>query len=266
MRRQHFSKRKHVALLKAAFIVVRMLDKTVPLDFALTPSPPISHHVIGDEGGLAIVVDNVLKHPEHLIDFAKNDVSFDRKDNGTGGYPGIQAPAPLNYVEIVVRGLDPLIRNSFQLSNVTLIQAECYLSLVTTPPHRLHPLQCIPHIDTAYPLQFAILHFLCPADFGGTAFYKQRQTGFEQINQLRLADYTKTRDVNAKNIKNMGHYIQSTTADYEQIGRLDAAFNRILVYKSCQLHSGIISPDMDFSSDPEHGRLTANIFVNYRQN
>jgi hypothetical protein len=74
-----------VALLKAPFIVVSMLDKTVPLDFSLTPLSPIYYHVVGDEGGLAIVVDNVLKHPEHLIDFAKNDVSFDRKDNGTGG-------------------------------------------------------------------------------------------------------------------------------------------------------------------------------------
>jgi hypothetical protein len=257
---------KYVAHLAAGFIVDRMIDKTAPLDFSLTPLPSISRHVIGDEGGLALVVNNVLKHPEHLIDFAKNDVIFDRKDNGTGAYPGIQAPAPLNYVEIIVRALDPLIRSNFKLSNVTLVQAECYLSLVTTPPCKLHPLQCIPHIDTAYPLQFAILHFLCPANFGGTAFYKQRQTGFELINQLRLDEYTKARDAHAKITENMGQYIRSSTADYEQIGRLDAAYNRLLLYKSCQLHSGMISPDMNFSSDPEQGRLTANIFVNYRQN
>jgi hypothetical protein len=35
----------------------------------------------------------------------------------------------------------------------------------------------------------------------------------------------------------------------------------LIIYQGSLLHSGIIPPGMPFSSDPEVGRLTANLFV-----
>lgn len=43
---------------------------------------------------------------------------------------------------------------------------------------------------------------------------------------------------------------------------MDAAFDRLLVYRSRQLHSGLVAGSG--SADPRDGRLTANIFLTYR--
>jgi hypothetical protein len=59
-------------------------------------------------------------------------------------------------------------------------------------------------------------------------------------------------------------YIRGHTADYEQIGAVEARFDRLVVYRSRLLHSGLIPPGIDLPGDPRRGRLTANIFVNYR--
>jgi hypothetical protein len=84
------------------------------------------------------------------------------------------------------------------------------------------------------------------------------------ITEARFEEYKKARDDNLRHSKNYD-YIRSTTAHYETIQKLDSAYNRIFVYKSCQLHSGMIPSNMPFSADPEEGRLTANIFVTYRE-
>jgi hypothetical protein len=37
--------------------------------------------------------------------------------------------------------------------------------------------------------------------------------------------------------------------------------DRLIIYHSTLLHSGVIPPDMNFSADPRQGRLTGNLFV-----
>jgi hypothetical protein len=164
----------------------------------------------------------------------------------------------------MVSALDPVIREAFELADVVLARAECNFSIVTLPPGDLAPSQRIPHIDTVDPLQFAFLHFLCDGRFGGTAFYRHRATGFETLTAERQRSYEQTRDRELESLGDETGYIVGDTEHYEQTASVEARFDRMLVYRSRVLHSGRIDRGTTLSSDPRQGRLTANVFVNYR--
>jgi hypothetical protein len=231
-------------------------------DLSLNPRPRASLLHVGEEREPVLVIDDLMRSAGALVDYAADEVAFEDAGGPQGGYPGLRAAAPLPYVNAAVRGLDPFVREAFGLGDVKLVRAECRLSMVTLPPGALKPTQRVPHVDTFDPLQFAFLHFLCDPRFGGTAFYRQRATGFEAITPERAPAYLAARDAVIAGAE--ADYIRSDTADYEQIGAVEARFDRLIVYRSRLLHSGLIPGGMDLPADPRRGRLTANIFVNYR--
>jgi len=215
---------------------------------------------VGREREPVLTIERVLQAPEALVDYAAREVAFAPAWGPSGGYPGVRAPAPLDYVGALARALSPMIESAFGLSRVKLARAQCNFSLVTLEPGALKPLQRIPHADTADPLQFAILHYLCGERFGGTAFYRHRATGFETLTPERIPAYQAA--VALEPAK--AGYIVGDDDHYERTGAVAAAFDRVVVYRSRTLHSGIIAPDAPLSADPRAGRLTANIFLNYR--
>jgi hypothetical protein len=235
---------------------------SVPYEFAFNPSFSASLHRVGLEQQPVLVLEGLLRNATTVIDYAAREVTFAPASGEHGGYPGLRAPAPLNYVNALVRTVSPAIEKAFGLVDVRLSRAQCNLCLVTLPPDRLAPLQRIPHIDTVDPLQFALLHYLCDPSHGGTAFYRHRQTGFETVTLERAPIYeaARERELTAAGIG----YITGDTEHYEQTACFDARFDRLLVYRSQHLHSGQIGSPDKLNDDPRHGRLTANIFVNYR--
>jgi hypothetical protein len=242
-----------------------MTDATAnAYDFGLNGRLAVSRRFVGKEQEPVVVIDGLMRHPAALVEYAAREVTFSPAGHATGGYPGIRAPAPLNYVSSTVRALDRVLREAFGLGDVVLARAECNFSLVTLPPGDLSPLQRIPHIDTVDPLQFAFLHFLCDAHFGGTAFYRHRATGFETLTAERQRVYEEMRDRELAGPGGDPSYIVGDTEHYEQTASVEARVDRMLIYRSRLLHSGRIGLQAPLSSDPRRGRLTANVFVNYR--
>lgn len=233
-------------------------------DFSLNPQATSRLRHIGSEGEPLLEIDGLLRDPGALVDYAAEEARFERAYGPEGGYPGVRAPAPLDYVEAVVRAVDPLLREALGLQGVRLGKAECNLSLVTLPAASLAAAQREPHVDTSDPLQFAFLHYLCPSRFGGTAFYRHRSTGFETLRPERLDIYEAARERERREEGRAG-YIASDTGCFLQIATVEAAPNRLAIYRSRVLHSGQIAPDAPLSADPRRGRLTANIFLTYRQ-
>jgi hypothetical protein len=228
--------------------------------FVLEPEYRVERKLVGHEREPVVVIDGLLRDPAALVDFAA-DAAFAPAHGPAGGYPGLRASAPLAYVERVVRSLTPLIARAFDLGPVKPARAECFLSLVTLPPGALHPTQRRPHIDTVDPLQFALLHYLCGPPHGGTAFYQHEATGFECITAERQAKFDAA--VAAEADGPLG-YLTGDRTGYRQTSRIDAAFDRLIVYRSLLLHSGQITAPEALSANPRTGRLTANIFVTFR--
>ncbi|TFI57828.1 hypothetical protein E2493_13075 [Sphingomonas parva] len=177
-------------------------------------------------------------------------------------YPGLRrviaeedAPAH-DYVVRTLEAAAPFVGGGFDMDGFDLIEAS--FSIVTAPPSSLNPLQRAPHFDTTDPKQLAVLHYLSDTPGTGTAFFRQRSTGIERVSETNVAEF-----VAAARRESVGlsGYIQGSNAPFEQIGLVEALPDRLIIYPSCLLHSGIIPPDMPLSDDPRRGRLTANIFI-----
>lgn len=214
---------------------------------------------VGREREPVLLIDGLAERPEALVDAAAAS-AFAPAFGPAGGYPGLRAPAPLDYVETVVRALAGPIAEAFALGPVSPAGAECNFSLVTLPPHALRASQRAPHVDTADPWQFAILHYLCDARFGGTGFFRHRATGFETLTDERLPAYERARAAEG----GAPGYVDDGGPWFERTGEVEAAFNRLVVYRSRLLHSGRILAPEALSPDPRRGRLTANIFLTLR--
>lgn len=224
--------------------------------FPLSPRFSLSLEHLGHEREPLLIVDGLLADPGVLVDEAAS-APFTPAYGSAGGYPGVRAPAPLDYVGDVARALAGPISDAFGLGPVGLVRATCSFSLVTLRPGALVPSQRVPHIDTVDPWQFAILHYLCPARFGGTAFFRHRATGFETLNAERLPAFDAAR---AAEPDETG-YVDGSGRSFEKIGEVGAACNRVAIYRSCLLHSGVIRAPDALSANPRCGRLTANIFL-----
>lgn len=209
-----------------------------------------------------LIIDNFLNEPDALLAFAAG--SNEWADVPPGGYPGLRAGLPAEYVRQTLRRVDPIIRDRIFDTPQKLDTFECSFSMVTRKPTELHPMQKIPHIDIASANRVAVLHYLCGPQFGGTAFYRQDDTALEQIAPANRSAYLTARKSGLDNLATDTGFPDAQTQGYTQTGRVDAHFNRLVIYRSFTLHSGIIdAPDL-LTTDPRKGRLTANFFVDYR--
>ncbi|QZH74208.1 MAG: hypothetical protein JY451_10745 [Erythrobacter sp.] len=229
-------------------------------DFTLADSFEVQEVPIGSAFEKVAVIDGVLRDWQALRAVAAGAKFSDVGQNG--GFPGLRAPLPATYVKALLQRLDPLIGELFFPGRaMKLTRFDCNFSLVTYPPARLHPRQKLPHVDVADGDRIALLHYLCPAHFGGTAFYRHLASGMECVD---LADREAWLAVIRETIAGDLHgYPDDATPGFTRIASFSARPNRLLAYRSHNLHSGVIDrPDL-LSEEPMVGRLTANFFLEY---
>ena len=231
---------------------------------ALAPRQDLTIDIrtIGQSREPLLVIDDFLEQPEALI--AGAAASPDWRDLPPGGYPGRRAPLPGSYVRSVLRRLDAPIRERLFERAMQLDRFECSFSLVTHAPAELAKLQRVPHIDIARDSRVAILHYLCGPGFGGTAFFRQDATGLEQVSAEDRARYLEARTKGLEDLGPDHGFPDDETPGYTRTDKVGIRYNRLVVYRSFNLHSGIIDHPEQLSTDPEKGRLTANFFVDYR--
>jgi hypothetical protein len=211
----------------------------------------------GAEAQPVIVIDDMLAEPEHWREQAA------RARYGRIGpyYPGLRAVVPAEAAEAMRDELAGLIGETFALDPVPPL-LECFFSIVTTPPAALAPIQRLPHVDGLEPDRIAILIYLSGAGQGGTAFYRQRATGFETVDSARFPDFQSALSAGvAEHGLPPPAYIAGDTPLYEQIARYEARPNRGLIYRSHALHCADIAAGTPLPADPVLGRLSINSFL-----
>ncbi len=212
----------------------------------------------GQEHHPVLVIDDFFENPASLIDDASM-LSF--KPIGLH-YPGVRAVVAQPIVRQFVGRVSELISETFGIAS-PFQDVECSYSLVTTPPADLAPIQRLPHFDSADPYRIAILHYLSPAQQGGTSFFRHRGTGFESVNAERQAQYVAAVDADiAQHGVPDAAYISGDTALFEQIAHFESRFNRAIIYRGNTLHCADIPACMALSANPAQGRLTINTFIN----
>ncbi len=220
-------------------------------------APDIAVRRIGREGQPIAIIDAFHPDPDTLRRLAA-ETAF---RPGVHHYPGIRADLPADYLTDVAPVLETALADAFGHED-RMAWIDASYSIVTTPPDRLTLPQRLPHMDAIDLRRIALVHYLSPEDRDGTAFFRHRSTGFETVDQSRSSIYLG--QLNAE-LRHGGApdpgYVAGSTRLFEEIDRVDARYNRALVYRSALLHSGAIAPDAVLSADPVRGRLTVTAFL-----
>jgi hypothetical protein len=223
----------------------------------LNPRAKIEIARQGNEAQPVIVIEDMLAEPDRWRDAAA------RAHYGRIGahYPGIRAIVPPEAAEGMRSALAALIGETFDLDPVPPV-LECFFSIVTTPPEALAPIQRLPHFDGLETDRIAILIFLSGASQGGTAFYRQRATGFETVDAPRFPAFEAALGEGvARHGLPPAAYIADDTPLFERIASYEARPNRALIYRSNTLHCAQIVPGTPLPADPASGRLSINSFL-----
>jgi hypothetical protein len=213
---------------------------------------------VGRERTPLLLVDQFVADPDRLVRKAA------RADFTPIGamFPGIRVRAPLSYEAFLERLVQPLVEDFFGLRPGRFSFPMCHYSLVTRPPEQLAFLQRVPHIDSVTPQGLASVHYLFRGDWGGTAFYRHRATGYETVTAERHEHYFSTLAQESRGPDAPGPgYIGEDTPMFERIDKVDGVFNRLVMYPRNCLHSGLIDNQRVPPPDPLTGRLSINTFI-----
>lgn len=218
---------------------------------------------VGESGTPVVVIDDFSGRTAELIDIAAALAPFPYHHGNY--YPGLRRviteadSEAYFFVEQMLTDAAQFIAGAFDVDGFDLLEAS--FSMVTTNPAELTPAQRAPHFDTTDPKHYAVLHYLNVARGTGTAFYRQRSTGVERVTEENVAAFVRTAQHEAASLPPGSGYILGSNAHFKEIGSVDAVPDRLIIYPGSLLHSGIIPTDMNRSTNPREGRLTANIFV-----
>lgn len=217
---------------------------------------------VGNEQQKIIIVDDAMLNPQAMVDFAISKNEFEQYKGHCNFYPGIRVPAPVDYSSALMQVIHPILLREYDgiSAEWELNKAECSLSLITVAPENLRKVQSTPHFDSANTYQFAVLVYLCDESHGGTAFYRHNATNYETITHENRKSFE---DVYFKELDKtpiQKEYFTDSNERFTKIGLINANFNRMIIYRSCLLHSPYINPNHSVDPNPRTGRLTINSF------
>jgi Family of unknown function (DUF6445) len=228
------------------------------MTIALHPDFRQQRFNIGREKSPLVVIDNLVADPDELVNLATTKQFGDVPNY----FPGVRAKVPLTYQQFILEKLRDVFAEVFDYAPGTVRFTGCHYSLITTPPAKLGYAQRIPHVDSVVIKELAFIHYLFKANFGGTAFYRHRKTGFEYIDFDRRPEYLRSIEEESLGPNYPpAEYINGDTPLYEQISAQDGIFNRALIYRRNSLHSGSLARDFVADPNPRTGRLSINGFL-----
>lgn len=215
-----------------------------------------------DGGASCLVLDEALQDPVALRDFA---IAARARfvPAPFNAYPGIEMPMPLAASAVVEDYFNRQVRAL--LGGRRTLRMNTRLAMVTTEPARLEPRQRICHrdsawVDPAHTIAASVLYLFEDPALGGTAFFRPRRDAAAIDRLVHDSSTLDTAGFDAKYPDIARDYLQDSNAWFERIGRVDAAFNRMIFYDGRLFHSGEVGPPPARSGDPATGRLTLNGF------
>ena len=218
---------------------------------------------VGNSQSPVVIIDDFSGALDEVVAIAEALAPFPPSQGNR--YPGVRRmigqtdPDAYTYVRKACEAAAPFVGGGFGVDAFDLDEAS--FSVVTTAPDQLEPAQRVPHFDSSEQNLIAVLHYLRVPPASGTAFYRHRSTRIERITATNRGSFIAAAEPELASLGKPSDYMEGSDEVFEEIGRVEAAPDRLIMYHGSLLHSGIIPRGMNFSADPRQGRLTANIFL-----
>jgi hypothetical protein len=227
---------------------------------------PRIEHVRFPNGGACLVVDDALREPDRLVDFASSSRA-DFRSVDFNAYPGIFLLAPAALEQAQCDFFNRHLRRFFDARRV--LSSHCRLSMVTLSSDALKPRQWLCHRDgvgaeATQSIQASVLYLFADATLGGTSFYEPARPP-EEIARLFHDASTLPEAQFVQKYSIARGYMNASNIYFNKVGSIAAQWNRLIFYDGSQLHSGDIPAPERLSDDPRTGRLTLNGFFTSRR-
>ncbi|NIJ36200.1 hypothetical protein FHR22_000849 [Sphingopyxis panaciterrae] len=211
---------------------------------------------IGDEAQPLVILDDFAAG----VDVLRKHAMTATFEPALNHYPGVRAGLPSGYLTDQLPLIAAAARQAFgRAGPVRVIDAS--FSIVSTPVDALSIAQRLPHVDAFTPDRIALIHYLFPEGGDGTAFFRHRATGFETIDEGRRELFFRHLETELRYAgPPPAAYVAGDTPLFECTRSVAGRYNRALLYRSGNLHSGAIAADAILSPDPAEGRLTITGF------
>ncbi|QQX81844.1 hypothetical protein JK628_08450 [Shewanella sp. KX20019] len=220
--------------------------------------------LIGTEKTPVVIIDDFALSTDGINAYAADHADF--KADRNSYYPGIRAALPREYVKAVIDAVYQGIYQCYKIPHQLRLKPQSlFLSLITQEESKLTALQKMPHFDTPKPYHFAILHYLNPNQHGPTGFFRHRPTQWERITAQRCQPYFDAAQLHIEvNGEPKKGYCTESDHHFDLYEQIEYRPNRLVIYPGNLLHSSIVKPAQDIDSNPNTGRLTANIFIDFK--
>lgn len=221
------------------------------------PEATVTVRRMGREGEPLVIIDGFSGKVDEL-----REAGYAATYRHAGAaYPGVRSWAEPDYLDLRRPLMMQIMQRVFGLTRGVEMDASTF-SLVTLPEAELSPPQRLPHYDHASDRIIGVMHYLLGPETGGTAFYRQRRTGFEAITPEREGAYFDALEADEREHGMVPpRYCHGDSAWFEMIDEVEAQPDRMIIYRGRQLHSGVIPDPAALSPDPRKGRLTINMFI-----
>jgi hypothetical protein len=224
----------------------------------LNARPRISVVPIFD-GHLCVIVDDFMRDPTELVDYAvRNHALF--QDDVRNYYPGPELPLGGAFAARLRDAFLQYARAPLKARRVHRMMSR--LSLVTRRPDEVLPAQRLPHRDMdglpeGEGAAAMVLYLFKDERFGGTSFFRPRMPMEEitalmqELKRRELAGEAPPSDLPST-------YAIESSRYFEKVLTIAPRYNRAIFYDGRLFHSGDLHTPGLMVNDPLTGRLTVN--------
>ncbi|WP_440874140.1 DUF6445 family protein [Thalassotalea sp. PLHSN55] len=232
--------------------------------FAVNPHISPQYKTIGANKTPVVIIDDYFENFERLSELAKQEGQFE-PDNFTS-YPGLRSKLPK---PLVVDYLQPLMKGLYGIFNIPQhyrpLPKDNYFSLLTHQPEQLSSLQTIPHFDTPSSHLIAVIHYIGQGAHGGLGFYQHKPSGLEKIDHSSKDYFYQNTQRYFQQNNQTKSYCEKEHPLFHCYEEIAYKPNRLVIFPGQLLHSSLVDVTTDISTDPLHGRLTANMFIQFSE-
>lgn len=231
--------------------------------FCFNPNPTVNVLPLMP-GQHCVVIDDVLAHPEGLLAWARAQPYTPPRYP----YPGLVCDVPSALARSVADHFALHVRK--HLGARRTLDLAVRLSMVTTPPAELAPVQWLCHRDR-YEIErpeilyaASVLYLFRDPALGGTRFYAPRLSKAKTEKLVADSQFLNAHDFTERYGWQPG-YMAGSNAYFEMVAEVPAAWNRVIFYDGGLFHSAAVGDPLQLSADPARGRLTLNTFITCRK-
>ncbi len=230
-------------------------------NLALNPKLTIQEVKIPNTSLHAYIIDDFLLSADSVVHFAKNIAYFNPMHADNSYYPGVRDNMPEPYIRLLQHFFQNFIIPKLPTNKQgTGIVHKSLISLTSCPPSELLNEQKMPHVDSCKSGEYAFVHYLSGAELGGTSLYRYLPKDIIELNEQDetvLDDMLS--DVSLNSNEHSG-YLTHSTSLFEQVLKIDAKFNRLVIYQGNLLHSANLISKESYSGDTANGRFSVTSF------